>query len=369
MAKRKAKQAVTLREKKLNKGNISLYLDIYKGTYTTPEGKQKLIREYEFLKLYIKEKPKGFLEKEDNRITLSLAEDIRMKRESEIKHSEHGFISPHKKKINFIDYFDNYINSYKKADIRMLNGALNNFKEFINTSYIRPLEITETLIESFRDFLLNKYNGQSPHSYFARFKKVIKQATKENIYLSNPAENVICPNQEEINKGILNIEEIINLSNTECGNSEVKKAFLFCLNTGLRYVDVKDLNYKHIQNNLIVKRQTKTLKNTYIDLNENAINLIGDHKEANELIFNLPSQSRCYRILKNWTKDAGITQNITWHSARHSFATILMMNKTDLKTVSSLLGHARLDHTQKYIHLVNELKKEAVNTLPQINTK
>ena len=85
-----------------------------------------------------------------------------------------------------------------------------------------------------------------------------------------------------------------------------------------------------------------------------------------DAIFNLPSLTSCLKTLKTWTKRAGITKNITWHSARHSFATILLMNNSDVRTVSALLGHSSIDHTQKYLHIVNELKKKAVNKLPEI---
>jgi integrase/recombinase XerD len=85
------------------------------------------------------------------------------------------------------------------------------------------------------------------------------------------------------------------------------------------------------------------------------------------LVFILPTLTGCLKTLKIWTKKAGITKNITWHSARHSFGTILLMNKTDIKTVSSLLGHSKLEHTQKYTHLIDELKKVAVDTMPELN--
>lgn len=84
-------------------------------------------------------------------------------------------------------------------------------------------------------------------------------------------------------------------------------------------------------------------------------------------MFTLPTVEACSKTLKNWVKRAGIEKNITWHSARHSFATNLLMNNANIKTVSSLLGHSGLKHTEKYTHLVDELKKKAVDSLPDYN--
>jgi len=126
------------------------------------------------------------------------------------------------------------------------------------------------------------------------------------------------------------------------------------------------LKYKHITNGLIKKPQQKTGREVSIDLNNTAINLIGKMGQPDEFIFNLPSFNGCIKTLRNWAKKAGINKKITWHSARHSFATILLMNKTDIKTVGSLLGHSKIEHTQKYTHIVNELKAQAVKSLPDI---
>ena len=54
------------------------------------------------------------------------------------------------------------------------------------------------------------------------------------------------------------------------------------------------------------------------------------------------------------------------HSARHSFAVNLLNNKANIKTVSSLLGHSGLRHTEKYTRAVDELKNEAIDSLPDL---
>jgi integrase/recombinase XerD len=296
-----------------------------------------------------------------------LALEIRNNRESDITHKEVGLIAPYKKKINFFDYCTSYIDNYQKKDIRMIKMAVAEFKNYTNETFLKPILIDKQKMIGFCEYLLNKYNGETPHSIFARFKKVLTAAKENGLFTQNPGDGVTCSKPDGIPKEILSINDVIQLNNTDCPNPEIKRAFLFCLNTGLRFVDVNDLYFKHIANNLLRKQQQKTGREVVIDLNNNAINLIGKMGEPEEKIFNLPSLTGCLKTLKSWCKKAGINRNITWHSARHSFGTMLLMNKTDIKTVGNLLGHSKLEHTQKYTHIVDALKKKAVDTISDMN--
>lgn len=358
---------VRLRGKRLSNNTVSLYLDYYQGYSKTKDGDIKTKRKVEYLKIYLIENPKTSKDREKNNESLQLAQDIRSKRESNLQHNAEGLIAPFRKKSNFFDYCQTYIDNYQKKDVRMIKMAVNEFKTYTKESYLAPTQIDSTKIKGFRDHLLNKYNGETPNSVFARFKKILTAATDEGLFTKNPAEKITCKVPTGIPKEILSIEEIQTLAGTECGNPELKRAFLLSLNTGLRFVDIEDLQYKHIANGKIKKPQQKTGREVVIDLNQNAQKLIGELGKPDDKVFSLPSFSSCLKTLKSWAKRAGINRNITFHSARHSFATILLMNQTDIKTVGNLLGHSKLEHTQKYTHVVNELKAKAVNTLPEFN--
>lgn len=358
---------VRLRGKRLSDNKISLFLDYYQGYNKTPTGEIKTNRKIEYLRIYLNSNPKDTTERDRNNEYLELAQNIRSKRESDLMHNPEGLISPQKKKVNFFDYCQAFIDHYQKKDIRMVKSAVEQFKEYTGETYLKPMQIDKKMILGLRDHLISNFNGETPNSFFARFKKILNRATDDGLLLKNPAENITCPVPDGISKEILMPDEIIKLSETDCPNAEIKRAFLFSLNTGLRFVDIVDLQYKHIQNDKLIKRQQKTGKQVSIDLNNSAIKLIGKHGKPDQLVFNLPTLTGCLKTLKSWTKRAGITKNITWHSARHSFGTILLMNKTDIKTVSSLLGHSKLEHTQKYTHLIDKLKKVAVDTLPELD--
>ncbi len=351
--------AVQLRKKALANGKVSLYLDLYNGEE----------RKYEFLRLYLYKRPKDELEKQHNKAVTQTAENIRAKRELQAGAEENGETPAGKQKINFFDYFQRYIASYTKKDVRMFGYSLKYLKEFAQTDYLATRAVNETFCKEFREFMDNhpSLNGETPYDFFAKFKKVLKQAVRDKVFTTNPAQDV--PNKrvdKVVAKDILSVEELQLLAKTYCGNETVKRAFLFACNTGLRWCDVKVLTWRHIQSGAIQMTQQKTGKPVIINLNATAQRLMGIAGKAEEPVFVLPSHTGMLKALRYWKERAGLTKTVTFHVARHSFATNLLIYETDLKSVSSLLGHTSLEHTQKYVRVVEALKQNAVNRLPEI---
>ena len=68
-------------------------------------------------------------------------------------------------------------------------------------------------------------------------------------------------------------------------------------------------------------------------------------------------------IVRRTARLAGIIKKVTPHTLRHSFATNLLIKKTDIKTTAGLLGHTDLNHVNRYVRLVEQLKEEAVNNI------
>ena len=66
-------------------------------------------------------------------------------------------------------------------------------------------------------------------------------------------------------------------------------------------------------------------------------------------------------ILHKWVEQAGISKHVTFHTARHTFATMMLTLGADLYTVSKLLGHTSVRMTQVYAKIINQKKDEAVN--------
>ena len=358
---------IKLRGKLLNQGRRSLYLDHYRGSG------QK--REIEFLNIIIKENPSTIKEREYNKEQMNLALAIRERRESNLKHESEGLISPAKKKLNFIDYYQDYLNNYSNKDLRIVKYSFVHFKKCIDEiDYLAPYQITPELVTKYKNHLLDNLNGETPLNYYTKFKGLCKKAFKERILDSNPCEGISIPKDDSIKKAILNYNEINQLALTDCGVKEVKRAFLFGCNTALGFDELKNLKWKNIdavrskmtyQRNKVKNTSSKSIN--HLDLNLNALKLLGERGDPNELIFKLKSYVSSSKALKRWVKAAGIEKNVTWHSARHSAATNLLIGGADLKTVSSVLSHSSLKHTAKYLHLVDEQKKNAMDSIPPLN--
>ena len=359
------KNNVILREKILANGNVSLYLAIYRDGERT----------YEFLKLYVNSKARTPIERESNRETLELAEKIRTQKESNLNHSVHGLISPAKQKVFYFDYAENYLNSYTKKDVRMLKGAIERFKTFMTESLpgkkianFKLSQIDKPMMVEFVEYLKDNSKGEGAHSYFQRFKKILNHAVEEGIIAKSPAIKVECKVTEALRKDILSNDEIALLAKTPCQNQTIKRAFIFSCCTGLRFCDIKALKYSDIDfaSGKLTIDQQKTGKPVNIDPNTTAKSILSEPGEPNTLVFILPTFEGCVKTVQAWVNRAKIEKHITWHCARHSFAVNLLTSpqRPDIKTVSSTLGHTSLKHTEKYTRVVDELKKKAVNALP-----
>lgn len=349
--------SVTLRRKDISGNRQSLYLDIYETSKP---------REVEFLKIYIFKKPRNPQETQSNKENLKLAETIRIQRELQINAHGSGYVPRHKQKINFLLYFESFANNYKNKDVRLVWGSYKYFKEFVNTDFLKPSDITEELLLNFKVFLENKLNGETPANYFSKLKKVLRQAHKEKVFIDNPALYIVNKKNDNIKKDVLTAEEIQILASTHCPHEEVKRAFLFSCITGLRYCDIVNLNWGNIQGDIMKIIQQKTNVPALINLNNTAKRLLGTRFDNIELIFKLPSHTACLKHLRNWVKSAKITKKVTWHVARHSFGTNLLFYGTDAKTASGLLGHTSMKYTERYLHISESRKEQAINNLPEI---
>lgn len=384
----KHKENPKLQQNELSDGRLSLYLEYYLGrTQWVDEvsGKTKIKhdRKKEYLNLYIISNPKTPIERETNRKVLELAREIRSEKEQQLKAAKTGKRLAPTKKINFLDYYQSYLDNYTKADKRMIKASLERFKDFLKESYpiyqsnIKPEQLSKDMMAEFVEYLESKSYGEGALTFYKRFKKVIKYAVEHNVIPKNPCNGVICRVDENaLKKDILSIDEMKKLLTTsyEGQNPEIKRAFTFTLYTGIRHCDIINLKYSNVDyaNKLLSFEQTKTKGKSSgswvnIPLNDGLLTLIGEKPAKDNYIFKLPSQSMCLRALKTWTNKAQIDKNITWHSGRHSFAVNILNNGANIKTVASLLGHSGLKHTEKYTRAVDSLKELAINSLPTLN--
>lgn len=349
---------VYLRQRNLAKGRKRYYLDIWHN------GK----RSYEFL--FVVEQGDNKKEKKE------LAQTIQRQRAEEIQAKGTSYIPKHKKNTTLYDFIDNYHSNYEKRDIRMIESVIKKLKEFIPNKTFLIKDLTESHFIKFIDFLNNdeSLKGETPHSYYKRFKKMILQANREDFIEESVYKNVRFKKRGDysdtkLTKQVLTEDEIQTLFITDCGNEELKKAFLFSCYSGLGYAEIKILSWANIINDRLVINREKTGTEINLSLSPKAIELLGERKGRNDLVFKLKkngkyiSETSNNKTLNNWLERAGIDKYITFYCARHTFATRLLIKGANLKTVSEALAHKTTANTIKYLNYVNALKDEATSKL------
>jgi integrase len=138
---------------------------------------------------------------------------------------------------------------------------------------------------------------------------------------------------------------------------------------GLRWSDINALKWGDLQTNgeewRLEIRMIKTRELLYLPLNNVAKNFLPEQgeKDSTDYIFALPTLDCAENTIKQWVEDAGIDKHVTFHCARHTFATLMLTQGADLYTTSKLLGHTDVKTTQIYAKIVDAKKAEAVNLL------
>ncbi|MCO5285999.1 MAG: site-specific integrase [Chitinophagaceae bacterium] len=348
--------SVKIRQRKNKNGSTSLVLDIYHNGQ----------RKFEFLKELTLQKGTSPAIKQRNKENLALAERIATKKAHELAAGDFDIVTDTGKKTEVTKWMQAYVDKYDKGDKRNMQGALNHFKTFLVENKLTGLtfgRISELVVSDFQDYLISFSKGEGASSYFARFKKMMKRAYKENMMIKNVAADVPTIVGKARKKDTLTPDEIKLLWNTPTESDQVKKAFLFCCMTGLRWCDVSMLKWHNIQKESIVISQSKTDEDVTINMNGTALQLIGKRGKPDQLVFELPTANGANKTVKAWVRRAGIQKEITWHNARHSAGTNLAFNGENLLTIAAILGHTSTKHTQRYVKAAQALKQRATDGL------
>lgn len=368
---------VKLREKEIGKNRLSLYLDFYPAIPHPTTGKPT---RREFLGMYVHTKAKNPLDKNHNRETQQLAEQIRQKRENELNKPE-VYTAFEKEQVrmneigerNFVEYFDKLAGKRKASNYDNWTSASKYLHQF-SGSFIKFSDLTVSFCHEFRDFLLstkaNRRNKgtlstNSALSYFNKFKAALKQAYKDGLLANDLNGKVEAIKPMETMRSFLTLEELNKLAKKECRNPEMKKAALFSALTGLRFSDIVNLTWGQFHYTKKVGyslhfRQQKTNNVEVLPVSSQVMDIIGKKGKPGDLVFkDLKYSAYNNQHLQEWVMSAGIDKKITFHSFRHTYATLQLTNGTDIYTVSKLLGHRDLKTTQIYTKVVDDLKRKA----------
>lgn len=374
------KEPVRLRERTLADGTRSLYLDIYR------DGRRKR----EFLKLYlVPEKNRN--DKELNIQTLATAQAIKAKRQIELQNGAYSFTKQFAEDTPFLAYYRKMCEArFKTPDS---NGNWGNWHSCLR--YLEHYcdesttfrEIDEEWILGFKNYLevvekktykesRNQDNAlfcglsqNSKASYFRKFCCCINQAYADHIISRNPLRGVKGFKAADVERAYLTVDELQALMNTPCSNAWLRAAFLFSCLTGLRKSDIEKLTWGEIQKfgdyHRIVFKQKKTGGQEYLDINDQAYELLGNPGKKEDKVFaGFVYGSQLLLDLKKWCLEAGITKEITFHSGRHTFAVMMLTVGVDIYTTSKLLGHRNLSTTQIYAKVIDKKKQQAIDLIP-----
>ena len=282
--------------------------------------------------------------------------------------------------------FINYIESekqYSKYTVANYQEDLKEFQKFLIREHITSLkEIEYTTIRNYFMYLYEKkYAKKTISRYISTLRSCFKYFTEEEMISDNPTLLISNPKLDKKLPHYLNELEIEQLLDSEKDSTPLsirnETIMEFLYSTGVRVSELISVRVSDVQ------RQEKKLvvlgkgnKERIVPIGEVAmkylmlyINTYRDSLKKKRLCDKLflnnhglgITRQGFSKILKEIAEGKEIGKNITPHMLRHSFATHLLQNGADLRSIQMMLGHSNLSTTQIYTSVNNELLKENYN--------
>lgn len=280
-------------------------------------------------------------------------------------------------RMTFLSFGRNWVEHSLRKDATKKNllttlDLLNHFRSSIEFE-----DITYSFLLEFEDFMRQKmYETNTIAKHMRQLRTFVNEAIKRG-YIQ-PEDYPFRKYQIKTTQskhGFLLPEEIRKLEKLElslCSKSLMHslKAFLFCCYTGVRYSDFVLLN----ENNIVtikgekwlifktVKTNTEVSIPLYLLFQGKALQLLQEYHQNVNDFFHLKSNSSVNKDLKKIGMLAKIEKHFSFHTARHTNATLLIYNGAQITTVQKLLGHQSVKTTQGYSDIfsgtiVKDLKK------------
>ncbi|KKO20730.1 MAG: tyrosine recombinase XerC [Candidatus Brocadia sp.] len=264
--------------------------------------------------------------------------------------------------------------NFSSQTLRAYRNDLYQYLAFLLEEGCRDLEsVTRLLLRRFLAFLKKRdYSKTTIARKLVSIRSLYKFLCREGVLKCNPAENIRAPKLEKKLPGFMSvrqIETLLNLPGLSTVTGIRDRAIMETLySTGMRVselvgTDVSDIDFF----NEVVKVKGKGRKERLQPIGNHALDAIrsylkerGSDKKAlflNNRGGRLTERSVA-RMLEKYVKIAGLSLAISPHTFRHSFATHLLDNGADLRSVQELLGHANLSSTQIYTHITTERLKQ-----------
>ncbi len=290
---------------------------------------------------------------------------------------------------SILTYFETFIDDISKLPDQYTIATLKKYKtirrhlmEFldgIEKSEIHFSDYNLALVNEF-DFYLRskvKLNPNTTAKYLKQFKAVFNRAIQFGYLNQNPFTGYKFKLQKT-NRTFLTTEEINAIETLVIPNeslAKVRDCFVFAVYSGLRYSDVCNLTKSHLKtdkkgNHWLEFNIQKTKENSRLPLLDKAYQIVARY-QSQELPFErlLPaiSHQKVNLFLKMIGNLAGISKTLTFHVARHTFATtVTLSNNVPLEIVQKYLGHSSISSTQVYAKITSEYLLDINNKLNTI---
>ncbi|MEC4027454.1 site-specific integrase [Myroides odoratimimus] len=371
---------ITLKQRKLPSGKISLTIEYYKGFEVSLEGKKRHLREFENLKLFLHGTPNSPKERKENKEALQMAENILAIRQSENLRGKYGIKNKYKGQRCFLDFFHEKTEDKYESPKNYGNWTASflHLKRCISPTLTFD-EVDEDFLKKVREYFDTKaltksklpLSLNSKYSYLNKFRAALRLAFEEGYLTINYAQKVKSFKQAESEREYLTFNEVQSLAKTDCKYEVLKRAFLFSCLTSLRWSDINAMTWAEVRDEDNVSRinfrQVKTKGVEYLYISKQARELLGERKGNDDRVFIGLKYSAVYNNeIVRWTNKAGINKHITFNSARHTNALLLLENGADIYTVSKRLGHREIRTTQIYAKIIDSKMKEASELIPEL---
>lgn len=242
---------------------------------------------------------------------------------------------------------------------------LTNFIQFkYNNKDIRFRELNDRFFIEFEEYL--RYTIGLCHNsvwiYMLSFMKIVRSAVRKDIIPKLPFVEYSITN-EETDRNFLTKEEIQQFYAVTPKNKTeelVQDLFIFSCFTGLAFIDIKNLKKNELQTFLddslwIIKRRQKTANSSNIRVLDIPMKIIQKYQDfSDEFALPVPSKPTITKSLKTLQNKANISKHITFHVARHSFATLFLSENVPLESVSKMMGHKNITTTLIYAKITNQ---------------
>ena len=284
---------------------------------------------------------------------------------------------------SFIAFFDGFLSQVKEeigitraqASYQKFTVLKKHFVAYLQKVYKRKDlllgELNFKIISGFEHYLLTV--GKCQHNTVMRMmgnlKTITIRAFKSGLLKQDPYANYKIQ-FNKTNRGFLSEAEIQTLMSKEFAISRlevVRDIFIFSCFTGLAYIDVAQLMPENIvevngRKWIMTKRQKTNVPSNILllDVAEAIIKKYQGQDEKGRVLPILTNQ-RMNSYLKEIADICGITKKLTFHLARHTFATLAISKGVPIESVSRMLGHTKIATTQIYADVVMNTKVDAVN--------